>query len=67
MKVVRVAERIIPAHTITKCGDCEHFGRYEAPYRDGNVCTNAFFPNADITHIPEGRIHENCPIAEETK
>ena len=33
-------ERVIPAHSITGCGDCMDFNENGGPYNDGHTCGN---------------------------
>lgn len=55
-----VAEKIIPAHTVYHCRECEHFNLYGAPYNDGNTCE--LDPNGDVRTVSGENIPDWCPI-----
>jgi hypothetical protein len=57
-----VPEKVIPAHTIYNCRDCEHFEPYGTPYQDGDTCF--LDPNNDCRTVYDG-IPDWCPLLPE--
>jgi hypothetical protein len=63
MNKVNLKERIIPAHTITRCFDCPYFKEYGAAYTDGNTCEHENYTSHKT--VPGDEIPDECPIREQ--
>lgn len=65
-RFIQVPEKVIPAHEIYRCCDCENYVEGGAAYGDGSICSED--PSCHVRCIPFDTIPDWCPIlGKETK